>query len=170
LTVVNAILAKNGDAVVTTATFSWITLLNALANVGTWISDFRMEHSSFIPTIPTTGSPTTVIDTYSLNDAYAGLATVVSYKVKNIVVEIDPLYACDQATTYTVTITGIAPAVDKTYTINIAAGATTGRIDPDETLALASYKVVTVRGTADVAPVSPPQNVRVRMVTEYVAP
>lgn len=170
LTTINAILVKNGDSTVTTANFSWITLLNALANVGNWITDFRMEHRSFIPTIPTTTPAQTVVDSYSMNDAYAGLATVVSYKVKNIVVEIDPLWPCDQATTFLVTITGIGGAPNKVYTVNVAAGATSGRADPDETLALASYQAVTVQGTADVAPVSPPQNVRVRMVTEYVAP
>jgi len=166
LTPINAILARNGDAVVTAATFNWLTLLNALANVGNWVSIFRSDHTSFAPVIPTTTSAQHRIEAFSINDLYAGLDATVSYKVKNIVVNIPTLEVCDQALTFTITFVGIAVA-DKVYTVNVLANGITGRADPDEELLLSEYQDVTIDATADVAPVSAPTNVSVHITTEY---
>jgi hypothetical protein len=168
LQTVNAILVRNGDAVMTAASFNWLTLLNALANVGNWVSIFRSDHTSYCPSIPEVTPALRRIESFSINDLYAGLNTDVHYKLKNIVVNIPALDVCNQQLTFTITAVGIA-ASNKVYTVSVLANATTGRLDPDELLHLSQYQVFTIDATANVSPSTPPANVTVHVTTEFEA-
>jgi hypothetical protein len=129
---------------------------------------FRLSHSVRATVLNAVGSPGQSLGTIDHYDGFGGLdsttRTILGIAAS---LEDDSAGTCDAAISVIVTATGIGVA-DKTWTIAIPAGATSGRWTAAATnLDLTQYRYFTVQAWCDTSPTEPPSNLVVVLTSQY---
>lgn len=129
---------------------------------------FRLSHSVRATVLNAVGSPGQSLGTIDHYDGFGGLdSTIRTILGIAASLEDDNAGTCDAAISILVTATGIGVA-DKTWTIAIPAGATSGRWTAAATnLDLSEYRYLIVQAWCLTSPAEPPSNLVVVITAQY---